>query len=149
MIDDKLVRFVFTHEDDIRRAVFESRNDRHSNTTGGCSGHSRISDPTAMTAINNVTPLAYVMVDYGSKIGGRKNSFKLGRPELWLAVVDTTYKFFDGKKQGQVLDAKFRSGECRACTCTRLGIKKSWYSVLLADALEHATRLAKGQHLLW
>jgi len=146
----EFIKFIFTYENKIRYAVFEKRFDGNApNKTGGNgSGHSRISDPTAQKAITNAMPVNAVLIEYGESINGRREMQRINYPEKWLRVIDETYKFYDKKKQGEVLYSKFKRNESRLETCRRMGIKKSWYSVLLNDCIKHAERLAEGAGLL-
>lgn len=143
----EFVRFIFTYENKIRYAIYEKRFDNCLPKTGG-NGHSRISDPTAQKAMQAVMPIGTVLIEYGATLNDRKETRTIKHPEAWMRVVDETYKFFDNKKQGEVLYARFKKGESRLGTCRRLGIKKSWYAVLLNDAMRHAEKLAEGAGLL-
>lgn len=149
MNDKELIKFIFAYENKIRYAVFEKRFDGCVPKTGGNgSGHSKVSDPTAQKAIANTSPLGSIVVEYGASVNGKREYQKIKSPEKWLRIIDETYDFFDTKKQGVVMWAKFKENEPRVETCRRMGIKKSWYSILLNDVLKHAERLAVGAGLL-
>lgn len=151
MDDKEFIKFVFAYENKIRYAVFEKRFDgcAPSKTGGNGSGHSRISDPTAQKAMQNAMPVQAVLIEYGASINGRREMQKINFPEKWLRVIDETYKFYDRKKQGEILYSKFKRNESRLETCRRMGIKKSWYAVLLNDAMKHAEKLAEGAGLIF
>ena len=144
----ELIKFIFDYEGEIRYAVFEKRFDSCVPKTGGGNGHSKVSDPTAQKALQNVMPVDVVVVEYGTSVNGKRETQKIKYPEKWLRIVGETYKFFDKKKQGEILHARFKNGESRYETCKRMGIKKSWYAVLLNDCLKHAERLAEGAGLI-
>lgn len=150
MDNKELIKFIFAYEAKIAYAIFEKRYDGcvPSKTGGNGSGHSRISDPTAQKAIQDVMPVGTVLIEYGASLNGKKEYRKIRNPEKWLRVVAETYRFFDKKKQGEILYAKFKKNEPRLATCRRMGIKKSWYAVLLNDAIKHAERLAEGVGLI-
>ena len=71
MTNKELIEFVFYHEQDIKRAVFEKREDGCLPKTGGSgSGHCRVSDPTAQNAIRKALEVPAVIIEYGAKTCG-------------------------------------------------------------------------------
>ena len=76
----KLISFVFKNESKIRMAVLDARNTTHRKEGGGYTA-GNVSDPTGQTAIREIMPIDFVMIE------GRK----LRNPERWLDVIDLTY----------------------------------------------------------
>jgi hypothetical protein len=95
----ELIKFIFDYEGEIRYAVFEKRFDSCVPKTGGGNGHSKVSDPTAQKALQNVMPVDVVLIEYGASINGKRETQKIRYPERWLRIIDETYKFFDKKKR--------------------------------------------------
>ena len=103
----KKIEFVFYNEREIREAITEARYD---NKTPELRNDSGLPDPTASTAIKNLSPVAAVFV------GG----VELKKPESWMVVVDKTYNWC--KRQGEKYYAFARSrynGEYFAKSCAR------------------------------
>lgn len=145
----ELIEFCFYHEQNIKQAVYEKRMDGCTpKTGGGTSGHCRISDTTANKAINNVTPLQVVLVEYGTAYNGKRDTFALRHPEQWLKVVKYTREHYQNTTRGDVFQARYDNGEKRCTTAQRLGISPQLYSVMLTDILSFAEGLAIGMGLL-
>lgn len=145
MTNRDFVKFIFENENKIRYAVYEKRNDNCVPKTGGNNGHSRISDPTAQKAMQRVMPIFCVSIEYGVACNGKRDFVKIYHPESWLKVIAETYRYYDKKKQGELLYSKYRLNESRLETCKKLGVKKSWYTVMLNDCIRHAETLADGK----
>lgn len=78
----KKIDWVFFNEKKIEKAVYTARIDtpKPEKVIGD---PNKISDPTAQTALNNLTPLSLVII--GGEI--------LRLPELWLEVINKTYNW--------------------------------------------------------
>jgi hypothetical protein len=144
----ELIEFCFANEQAIKQAVFEKRMDGCAPKTGGGSGHCRISDTTANKAINNVMPVAVVVVEYGTMCNYRRDTKTLKNPEQWLKVVQWTRDQYADTQRGEIIRARFDVGEKRFATSQRLGISPQLYSVMLTDILTFAEGLAIGMGIL-
>lgn len=150
MVDKELVEFCFFHEDAIRQAIFEKRNDGCIPKTGGNgTGHSKISDPTAQKALQRVEALGTVVVEYGVSINGRRSTMTLRNPEKWLRVIDYTKKYYSGRLQGELYRLKYRESVGRSEVCRRLGISISYYKTMLSDIIRFGEGAAAGLGLLF
>lgn len=139
MNNKELIEFVFYHEQDIKRAVFEKREDGClPKTGGGGSGHCRVSDPTAQNAIRKALEVPAVMIEYGAKTCGRRNSITLRHPEKWLKVVQYTREYFNGTASGALF--KMRYAECltREEACEKLKISVKQYHVMTSNIIKFA-----------
>lgn len=112
------VDFIFYREKEIREAVLRARS-----TSGISVGTMKLintggtSDPTAMKAVNNVTPLKSVTLNSGEKII---------YPESWIEVIDKTYNYCAMQKDCRLEVAKrrYRREDYRK-TCAELNISDS------------------------
>ena len=77
------IETMFRRQKQIEQAVFEAKNDSRGHTGGGGTGHTYVSDPTAMAAIRSAEELRSVTLDDG---------FVVRWPERWLRVIVGTYK---------------------------------------------------------
>jgi len=77
----KRIEWMFRHWRKLERAVLEAREDRprNQNIGGGHGGY--VSDPTASTAIRNITPIKFVEVD----------DELVRQPERWLSLMEHVY----------------------------------------------------------
>ena len=149
MNNKELIEFVFYHEKEIKQAVFEKREDGCLPKTGGSgSGHCRVSDPTAQNAIRKALEVPAVMIEYGAKTCGRRNSITLRHPEKWLKVVQYTREYFNGTASGALF--KMRYAECltRQEICENLKINKPRYFTMLGGVIKFAEGAAMGLGLL-
>ena len=115
----KKIEFVFYNEREIREAISEAREDIKTPELRNGSG---LPDPTASTAIRNLSPVMSV------KVGG----VELKKPESWLTVVEKTYKWCkrQGAKYYEVARRRY-AGEYFAKTCANTGLSISrLYEVL-------------------
>lgn len=149
MNNKELIEFVFYHEQDIKRAVFEKREDGClPKTGGGGSGHCRVSDPTAQNAIRKALEVPAVMIEYGAKTCGRRNSITLRHPEKWLKVIQYTRDYFNGTASGALF--KMRYSECltREEIICKIKIRKSQYHAMIANVMRFAEGAATGLGLI-
>ena len=145
MNNKELIEFVFYHEKEIKQAVFERREDGClPKTGGGGSGHCRVSDPTAQNAIRKALEVPAVIIEYGAKTCGRRNSITLRHPEKWLKVVQYTREYFTGTASGALF--KMRYAECltRQEICENLKINKPRYFAMLSNICKFAEGVAMG-----
>lgn len=149
MNNKELIEFVFYHEQDIKRAVFEKREDGClPKTGGGGSGHCRVSDPTAQNAIRKALEVPAVIIEYGAKTCGRRNSITLRHPEKWLKVIQYTRDYFNGTASGALF--KMRYSECltREEIICKIKIRKSQYHAMIANVMRFAEGAATGLGLI-
>ena len=136
------IDFMFYHEKEIREAVYRARmtNGISSGTlklinTGG------ISDPTAMQAVSNLTPLKKVVISDGEIIEC---------PERWLEVIDKTYRYCATANDCRLEVAKrrYRSEDYRK-TCIDLNISDSTRRRLLELVKMYAALQAVQLNLIY
>ena len=166
MTNKELIEFVFYHEKDIKQAVFEKREDGCLPKTGGSgsghcrvsdptaqnairkAGHCRVSDPTAQNAIRKALEVPAVIIEYGAKTCGRRNSITLRHPEKWLKVIQYTRDYFNGTASGALF--KMRYSECltREEIICKIKIRKSQYHAMIANVMRFAEGAATGLGLI-
>ena len=148
-MSDGLIDFIFSYEKKIAAAVMEKRMDPGGGITGGGgSGHSRVSDPTAIQGIKLASPVVCVLIEYGAAVNGVRSSRTIKHPEKWLQVAAETRAFFESRPQGEFLRRRYEQAEnwqdpCRAMRCT-----KSYYYAYKADVFGFAERLAIGYGII-
>ena len=131
------VDFVFYHEDEIRQAVLDAREDAMEISPRNGSG---ISDPTAYEAVRNLSPIPFVLVE----------GVKLEHPELWLTVIDETYAWC--KRQGGLYYeiARLRySGEFYRSICDKLLISENAFYQTFREVRVYAALVAAQFHLIF
>lgn len=138
----QIVEFCFRHEECIRRAIAEKRADSGVTTGGG--GHCKMSDPTAMKAINNMADVACVEVEYGAACDGRRNIMPLKKPLQWLKVAAWTKQYYAGKAQGELIRLKYNESLLRDDICRQLKISAASYYTMLNDIFVFAAGVARG-----
>lgn len=151
MFADDTIEFIFFHVKEIEAAVMEKRMDSGGGKTGGGgTGHSQISDTTAIKAIRNAMELNAVYVEYGTAINGKRDLQTIRRPESWLQVVKDTYDYYDDhdKFLFDYLVRRYRKGETWQQTCKGLDISKSKYYACMADITHTAELYAVGYELI-
>lgn len=149
MTNKELIEFVFYHEQDIKRAVFEKREDGCLPKTGGSgSGHCFTNDRTAQEAIRRILDVPAVVIEYGAKTCGRRNSITLRHPEKWLKVIQYTRDYFNGTASGALF--KMRYSECltREEIICKIKIRKSQYHAMIANVMRFAEGAATGLGLI-
>ena len=149
MNNKDLIEFVFYHENDIKRAVFEKREDGClPKTGGGNSGHCRVSDRTAQEAIRRVLDVPAVIIEYGAKTCGRRNSITLRHPEKWLKVVQYVREYFNGTASGALFKMRYSDCLTREEIMDKSRLRKSQYHAMLAGVIRFAEGCAVGMNLL-
>lgn len=102
-MNKKIFRTIEKHlynQQKIERAIIEARAEQigtHGPKTGGSSGHSYISDPTAQTAIRLVMPIKTVVVP---------NMGSVLYPETWIMVINNAYAA-QGEKKREILKKRY------------------------------------------
>lgn len=149
MTNKELIEFVFYHEKEIKQAVFERREDGCLPKTGGSgSGHCFTNDRTAQEAIRRILDVPAVVIEYGAKTCGRRNSITLRHPEKWLKVIQYTREYFNGTASGALF--KMRYSECltREEIICKIKIRKSQYHAMIANVMRFAEGAATGLGLI-
>ena len=149
MNNKDLIEFVFYHEQDIKRAVFEKREDGCLPKTGGSgSGHCCTSDKTAQQAIRNVMGVGSVVVEYGAATCGKRNSITVRHPEKWLQTVSGVKQILNGRPAGTLLKLRYKDNLTAREICEAMHVNKVRYYALKADILLAAEAYAAGLGLL-
>ena len=123
----KKIDFVFYNEDRIRQAIEDERS--NCGYTPGRNG-SGVGDPTASTAIKNMTPLR--LVHFGT--------FELEWPEHWMEVIDKTKLW--APSDVLIVAVDFYANTPRDVTMAKLIISSATYYRLLDRFVEHAALVA-------
>ena len=125
----------------------------HDNNVGGSRG-SKISDPTAIQALQRVAPIAFIHCPYGPMINGKRDARYIRLPEKWLQVEDSTRRFYtksDNDKIVEIYKRRYLQGEYEErweITCADLNITKTWYYVVVHDIIRFAELYACGAGLI-
>ena len=149
MNNKELIEFVFYHEKEIKRAVFERREDGClPKTGGGGSGHCRVSDPTAQNAIRKALEVPAVIIEYGAKTCGRRNSITLRHPEKWLKLAAEVRNYFNGTNSGLLLKMRYTDNLTRQEICKELNISTNYYNAMRCNVIRFAEGYAAGIGLI-
>lgn len=131
------IEFVFFNEKEIREAVDEAREDSKTPELRNGSG---CPDPTASTAIRNLSPIPSVMID----------GVELKSPESWLAVIDKTYNWC--KRQGEKYYEFARSrykGEYFVKACVKAEASTANFYMILERIRNYAAIQAAWLRLIY
>lgn len=149
MNNKELIEFVFYHEKEIKRAVFEKREDGCLPKTGGCgSGHCFTNDRTAQEAIRRILDVPAVVIEQGPKTCGRRNSITLRHPEKWLKVITVTRGYFGNRTAGKVYALRYCNCRTREEILDELSIRKSQYHAMVAGIIKFAEGVAVCEGLI-
>lgn len=148
MTNKELIEFVFYHEQDIKRAVFEKREDGCLPKTGGGNGHCFTNDRTAQEAIRRILDVPAVVIEYGAKTCGRRNSITLRHPEKWLRVIAVTRGYFGNRTAGKVYALRYCNCRTREEILEELSIRKSQYHAMVAGIIKFAEGVAVCEGLI-
>ena len=125
--------------------MFERREDGClPKTGGGGSGHCFTNDRTAQEAIRRILDVPAVMIEYGAKTCGRRNSITLRHPEKWLKVVQYTREYFTGTASGALFKMRYSDCLTRQEICENLKINKPRYFAMLGGVIKFAEGAAMG-----
>lgn len=143
MVADDLIDFVFSHEKEIRNAILEKRLDPGSTgKPAGGSSRSQVSDPTANKGMRNVAPVPIVLVEYGARINGIRESKSIKNPETWLQVIGIVKEYYIGTPVAEFLRRRYDQGELWKETCRNMGLtNKGRYFDMKKSAI-HCAELA-------
>lgn len=124
----RLIEKMFYNEQAIEAAIREARSQQNSkDNTGGVTGHSFISDPTAAQGIKAAMPLQSVVL---------RNGEIVYQPEKWLAVIRATYNYCN-ETERQALRMRYK-GESWREICTVLHIEHTTYKVCIRKGRDFA-----------
>lgn len=141
-LDRDYIEEIFYNYEQIKNIVEAARRDPKGNRLNPNSGGRIVSDPTAIKAINQASPLRAVIL----RAKARREE-TLIEPEKWLYVVESTYRFFAGKDTADVLRRRF-DGEKYGKTCDDLNISKSIYYCYFNEGMHYAELCAVGLGLM-
>lgn len=118
------VEWHIKHEREIRDAVTEAKTSSGGHTGGAPSGHTYISDPTAIQAIRAADELRVVDIEGGGRVEW---------PERWLTVIDAIKRWCGTDTiRAEIFKRRFR-GESYVVTCDDLHIGQSTHSAIMAE----------------
>lgn len=109
--------------------------------TGG-GGHAFVSDPTAIVAIKNATPIRSIKLDMGVY------EMTVFHPEAWLAVIAETYRLYDGQLAGKAMRERYEGDKSPDVIWGLMGINKPCYYRWREEFLTDATILATKKKLI-
>lgn len=141
----KSVETKFFNYKKIKEAVVDARaaQDSRVGATGGSDGHSRVSDPTAISAIKHVTPLRYVTVAEGLW------DFKVYDPEKWISIIEYCFGVYNNSLTGELAERRYIKHETPEFTMgeMRISSKNTYYS-WRDDIAMMAVMLAVGEGII-
>lgn len=144
---DDLIEFCLMYSDEIKKAIKEKRLDPgFSGHTGGAgSGHSYVSDPTAIQGIKAALKISCVYVPYGATICGKKDVKLVRNPEMWVRVADKVAAYYSKSCDSQEFyRRRYILREDHAKTCNDLSMSKGSYYARKANVIRLAENLAIG-----
>lgn len=145
---EDLIEFILTHTNEIKRAIVSQRIDAQKGHTGG-GGHSKVSDPTALRAIKNITEIPVVYVQHGPIIAGKMDAVKIKRPERWLKVEKQTREYYLGnERMSDFYKLRYIKQLERRQVWERLCIKKGLYYAMASDITRFAMMCAVAAGLI-
>ena len=119
----RIVEAMFYLRDEIEQAVAEMRNSCGGKSGGAQSGHARISDPTANTAIRAAEEIRQVTLDGGEVVRW---------PERWLRVFAETYQFCNDEKK-KFINLRYKEKERYYRVIQILNISQATYYLFLGE----------------
>lgn len=131
---------MFRREQELSDAILESKIGTHGHTGGTPTGHTYISDPTAISAIRRAVELDTVTLKDGTRI------FK---PEKWLEVIHAVKEWCakDTLKE-EVYKRRYLKRESYVATCSDIHVVQQTYSLLLWDIRNFALQCAAQAQLI-
>ena len=144
---DDLIEFCLMHRDDIATAVEEKRQDPGGggHTGGSGSGHSYVSDPTAIQGIKAALSVPCVYVAYGATVCGKRDAVLIRQPERWLKVVDKVAAYcLKSSDTKEFYHHRYILREDHVKTCHDLNLSRGAYYAKKANVIRLAENLAIG-----
>lgn len=132
----RVIEFVFYNEREIRLAIMDARAESNSPELRNGSG---LPDPTATTAIRNLSLVPFIVV------GGQE----LKLPERWLTVVEKTYDWCkrQGEKYYEIARAKY-NGEYFVKTCANIDVSITRFYEIIEKIKVYAALQAAQLNLI-
>ena len=135
---DNLIEFVLMYQDEIVAAIEDKRNGGNV-ITGGNSGHSRISDPTANKAIRNASEVASVKIAYGAETWGERSTKTIRLPERWVLVSKAVREYHEhNERTKDFFDRRYNKHEDWRTTCKELSMSRGVYYAMRTDVIHMA-----------
>lgn len=134
----KRVEYAFYNERAIREAVYEARLESFTPEVRTGSG---LPDPTATSAIKNLSPVTSVTIE----------GAELKRPESWLGVVEKTYSWCElqGELFHKLAKLKYASGLKTVRICAELEIVQEKFFRILEKVRNYAALQAAQRNLIY
>lgn len=146
---DRKINFIFLHTKDIEAAILAARLDDGGGITGGNgSGHSRVSDPTAIQGIKAATPIKSINIPYGAAVCGVRQTKKIKHPEKWVQIFHETEEHYKDRRQGEFFRRRYRNNESQEDIRKAMQISKGVYIAMKRDIIYFAELLAVGYGML-
>lgn len=131
---------IFRRERELSDAVLEIKVGTKGHTGGTPTGHSYMSDPTAISAIRRAVELETVSLKDGTRI------FK---PEKWLEVIHAVRDWCSKDTlKDEVYKRRYLRRESYVATCSDIHIVQQTYSLLLWDIRNFALQCAAQAQLI-
>lgn len=145
------IEFILINIEAIKKAVIESRvsGNRTGHTGGNGSGHSRVSDPTAIKAIRNISEVPVITISYGPYIAGCRECKTIKHPELWIKVAESVIHYYlKNARMHDFFHRRYQLKEDWEKTCKELNMGRGAYYAMKADVLHMAELYAVHYGLL-
>ena len=125
---------MFRREKELRETVLERKLGGGGRTGGAPTGHSYVSDPTAVGALRLAAKLNSVALF---------NGYIVYQPEAWLSVIDAV-KTWCGRDElrSEIYRRRYKLGESYKTSCWDLHISSSTYHFLLVEIRNYALACA-------
>ena len=130
---------IFFNYDKIKRAVAETRAEQQKRKEGGGGG---ISDPTALAAINAISPIPFVVIEDGNF------ERKIYKPEIWLKIVTYTFGIFGERMEAELARRRYLKAEKPDYTADCMRIGQRTYYDWRNDFIMQAALMAASENLL-
>jgi len=127
------IQFIFYHEQVLKRAVREAREESLSTAghTDGSGSQAFVSDPTAVQGIKLATELKSVTL---------RNGIVIDNPGKWIKVIDATYDGLDDVSR-KAVKMRYEGSHWRRI-CNKLNMGRTMYYKILEKADNHAIEIA-------
>ena len=125
---------MFRREKELREAVLERKLGGGGRTGGAPTGHSYVSDPTAVGALRLAAELNSVALS---------NGYVVYKPEAWLSVVDAVKAWCSRDEiRQEIFRRRYNVRESYKTSCWELHIAQSTYHFVLTEIRNHALACA-------
>ncbi len=147
---ESFVEFVLSNADKIKNEVLVVRLDSGKGRSGGNgTGHTFVSDPTAISAIKNICEVKVVYVPCGAYLCGEREVMKVKKPELWLEVEKCVRSYYlNNASMSSFYRLRFLENCSWKIICKKLDISKSCFYAMRDDVIRFAILAAAGRRLI-